>query len=47
MNYETIKNMDDETVIVKTDTDGTVSMFFANEANLDYRAYLLWLEENK
>jgi hypothetical protein len=44
MNYETITNMDGETVIVKTDKEGIVSMFFADENNSDYQAYLFHLE---
>ena len=45
MNYEVIENMDGDEVIVRTHEDGTVSMFMADEANPDYQAYLLWLEE--
>lgn len=45
MNYEIIKNMDGQNVVVKTDDDGIVSMFTENESNSDYQAYLAWKAE--
>ena len=46
MKYETIENMDGIVVILRTDDEGIVSMFTADEANSDYQAYLKHLEEN-
>lgn len=40
MKYEISTNIDNQEVIVKTDLDGTVSMFFADESNADYKKYL-------
>jgi hypothetical protein len=45
MKYETITNIEDKTVIIRTDEKGVVSMFFADPANSDYQAYLAQLEQ--
>jgi hypothetical protein len=45
MKYETITNMGDETIIIRTNPEGVVSVFLADESNSDYQAYLAWLEE--
>jgi hypothetical protein len=45
MKYETITNIEDKTVIIRTDEEGVVSMFFADPANSDYQAYLVWVAE--
>lgn len=34
-------------VLTRTDSDGTVWSIPEDEANSDYQAYLLWLEEQK
>jgi hypothetical protein len=39
--YKIIKNLDDVNVIVKTDENNVVSMFFEDESNPDYRQYLV------
>ena len=45
MKYETITNIEDKTVIIRTDEEGVVSMFFADPGNSDYQAYLAWVAE--
>jgi hypothetical protein len=45
MKYEIITNLEDKTVIIRTDEEGVVSMFFTDPANSDYQAYLAQLEE--
>lgn len=41
MEYELVENMDGDIFIRKTDVNGIVSMFFANEGNSDYQQYLI------
>jgi len=45
MNYQIMTNVDEQEVIIKTDENGVVSMFFADESNPDYQAYLAWVAE--
>ena len=34
-----------QTVIIKTNTDGSTTSFFEEQDNTDYQAYLKWLDE--
>ena len=45
MKYKIMINIDEQEVIVKTDENGVVSMFFADSNNSDYQAYLAWVAE--
>ena len=51
MNYELkeifISEEESMLCIFRHDEDGTVWYIPADEANVDYQAYLAWVEENK
>jgi hypothetical protein len=43
--YEITKNSVDQTVILRTNLDGSVSSFMADENNSDYQQYLASLND--
>jgi hypothetical protein len=43
--YEIITNALGDKIIQRTDTDGKIWTIPADQANSDYQAYLVWLDE--
>jgi hypothetical protein len=45
--YEIVTTVFNDKVVLRTNADGSVTSFFANEDNPDYQQYLKWLAEQQ
>ena len=45
--YEIISTVFDDKVVLRTNADGSITSFLANEDSPDYQQYLKWLAEQQ
>jgi hypothetical protein len=45
--YEIVTTVFDDKVVLRTNADGSITSFLANEDSPDYQQYLKWLSEQQ